>query len=288
MPRTPAPTHSGPGFIARRFGPLAMSGRPRLVRHAVHHAGWTGPTLTIAVLSDLHICAPWVTLAQLDRIIGQTNALGADLILLGGDFIADSNLPARKTPMAPIAAALTRLTAPLGVFAVLGNHDWFDCALSRRTKYAENSVINGLADVGIPLLRNRAVAMGGGAWWLVGLDSQRPVRGRPRIAFHDPDAAFRDVPPGAPAILLAHEPDYFALGDARAFVQISGHTHGGQLNLGGWRPLTPSIHGDRYAWGHIRDGARHLIVSGGIGYSGLPLRVFQPPEITLVTIAKDG
>ena len=97
-------------------------------------------------------------------------------------------------------------------------------------------------------------------------------------------SAFRQA--AAPAILLAHEPDYFACADARAFLQISGHTHGGQANLAGWRPMTPSAHGGRYAWGHVREGGRHLIVSGGIGYSGLPLRFMQPPEITLVKLER--
>lgn len=214
------------------------------------------------------------------------NGLGADLIVLAGDFIVDRKLPALRTPMAPIARILAGLSAPLGVHAILGNHDWRDCLLSRRTGGARNSVVEGLAAEGIPLLCNAAVRLrhGGAGFWLVGLDSQRPLATNPQPGRHDPAAAFAGVAAGEPRILLAHEPDYFAAGDDRAFLQISGHTHGGQFNLGGWRPLTPSAHGSRYGWGHVREGGRHLVVSGGIGFSGLPLRLFAPPEITLVTV----
>ena len=85
-------------------------------------------------------------------------------------------------------------------------------------------------------------------------------------------------------ILLAHEPDYFTIGDMRPSIQLSGHTHGGQANFLGWRPFTPSEHADRYAYGHVIEDGRHLVVSGGLGYTWLPLRIAQPPEITLLRL----
>ncbi len=269
------------------FRALTVGARARLVRHRVVEARWTLPPLTIAVLADPHVCDPWVTLAALDRIVGQTNDLGADMILLPGDFIAARQMPARKIAADRIAPVIARLSAPLGVWAVLGNHDWRDCPLSRATGFQRNSVAEALAGVGIPVLSNRSVAIthGAGRFRLVGLDSQRPHHRRPHDGFHRPDPAFAEVAPGDPAILLAHEPDYFASGDPRALLQISGHTHGGQMNLWGWRPMTPSLYRSRYAWGHIQEGGRHLVVSGGIGYSGLPLRLFQPPEVTLITLS---
>jgi predicted MPP superfamily phosphohydrolase len=267
--------------------PLTMFSRPRIVRHEIAEPRWTLPDLTIAILADLHVCRPWTPLPAIARIVAATNALRPDLILIPGDFIADRNLPALSVPAAEIVAALAPLEAPLGVAAVLGNHDWWDCRLSRRTRFARNSVAEALETSAIRLLPNAAVRLEHGTgFWLVGIDSQRALRRLGHPGLHDPTRAFAEVPAGAPAILMAHEPDYFAEGDARAFLQISGHTHGGQVNLAGWRPLTPSAYRSRYGWGHIREGGRHLIVSGGVGYSGIPLRVFQPPEITLVSLRR--
>ena len=272
----------------RFFAPVTAFSRPRLVHHQVSHKAWNLPDLRIAILADLHICDPWTSLAALRRIVALTNAQKADLILLPGDFIADGKLPARPVPAAAIVAELRALAAPLGVAAVLGNHDWWDCRLSRSTAFARNSVAEALGNSAITLLTNAAVRIGHGGqeFWLAGIDSQQARKRIRQPGFHDADAAFAEVPDGAPAILLAHEPAYFACADARAFLQISGHTHGGQANLAGWRPMTPSAHGGRYAWGHVREGGRHLIVSGGIGYSGLPLRFMQPPEITLVKLER--
>ncbi len=269
------------------YAPATMLSFPRLVKHHVSHPAWHLPDLTIAVLSDLHVCRPWTPLGRLERIVAAVNTLGADLILLPGDFLMDRNLPGLPVPAEPIIDRLKPLAAPLGVVAVLGNHDWWDCRLSRRTDFARNSVAEAMEGSAIVHLANRSMELrhGGSAFWLVGLDSQGARKHLHQPGFHDPGAAFAGVPAEAPAILLAHEPDYFAEGDPRAFLQISGHTHGGQANLLGWRPMTPSAFGSRYAWGHIRDGERHLIVSGGVGYSGVPLRLFQPPEIVLVRVS---
>lgn len=270
--------------------PVSVFSHPRLVSHRIADPRWKIADLRIAVLADLHICNPWTPLASLHRIVAATNALGADLIVIAGDFIVDRRMPARAVAATPIVEALEALRAPLGVAAVLGNHDWSDCNLAQSTGFARNSVAEALAQSAIRLLANDALRIehDGGAFWLVGIDSQQARKHQRLPGFHDADRAFAGVPKDAPAILLAHEPDYFAAADARAFVQISGHTHGGQVNLGGWRPMTPSAHGSRYGWGHVREGGRHLIVSGGVGYSGLPLRLFQPPEITLVTLTGSG
>jgi predicted MPP superfamily phosphohydrolase len=263
-----------------------MGARAITVTHPIADPGWTGPSLRIAILADLHVCDPWVPLASLPRLVAQVNALAPDLILLPGDFLVDRRLPARRVPAEPIVAALHGLAAPLGTFAVLGNHDWWDCPLAWKTQFQRNSVAEALAGSPIRLLMNESLALPG--FHLAGTDSQRARRKLRRPGFDDAARAFAAIPEGAPTILLAHEPDLFATAPPRAFLQVSGHTHGGQGNLFGWRPKVPSSYGNRYAWGHIREGGRHLVVSGGIGYSGLPLRLFQPPEITLVTLAGRG
>lgn len=262
-----------------------MRSRPGVVRHTVVDASWTLPDLRIAVMSDLHVCRPWTPLEMISRIVRMVNGLKPDLILLPGDFIADRNLPAGGVAAKDIIGVLEPLRAPLGVAAVQGNHDWKDCTLSRRSAFRENSVRDAFQGSPIRLLTNEAMRVAHGTgFWLVGTDSQMARAGLGLRGFDDAAAAFAQVTDDAPAVLMAHEPDCFAHEGRRAFLQISGHTHGGQANLAGWRPLTPSLHGTRYAYGHIREGGRHLVVSGGIGFSGVPLRVFQPPEITLVTV----
>src|SRR5690606_26891716 len=139
-----------------RFRPLTMFSRPRIVRHEIADPRWTLPDLTIAVLADLHACTPWTPLSALARIVAATNELRPDLVLIPGDFIADRNLPARAIPAAAVVETLAPLSAPLGVAAVMGNHDWWDCRLSRATGFARNSVVEALERGPIRLLTNRA------------------------------------------------------------------------------------------------------------------------------------
>lgn len=83
---------------------------------------------------------------------------------------------------------------------------------------------------------------------------------------------------------MVHEPDIFATLPARIAVTFCGHTHGGQVRLAGWSPIVPSRYRNRYAWGHVREDGRDLVVSGGLGTGRLPVRCGVPPEITLVEI----
>lgn len=266
--------------------PASVSSRAVLHCHDVHHPGWTLPPLKIAVLSDLHACAPWTTLSRLRGLVARVNASLPDLIVLGGDYLADRNVPARRYTAEQILTPLMALRATCGVWSIMGNHDWWDCTVSRRTDFRENSVIAAHHRLGLPLLRNesRRISHGDGHFWLMGLDSRMALKPVRKPGFDDYAAALSGISDDAPALLLAHEPDIFAEGHARALLQISGHTHGGQIRPFGRRLVVPSEHGDRYAWGHVQETGRHLVVSGGIGYSGLPLRWRQPPEITLITL----
>ncbi len=94
----------------------------------------------------------------------------------------------------------------------------------------------------------------------------------------------RQVTDDAPVILMAHEPDIFPDVPARVALTLSGHTHGGQVRFAGFAPIVPSKFGRRYAYGHIVEGGRNLVVSGGLGLSGLPLRFGSPPEIVVVEL----
>ncbi len=262
-----------------------LGGAPIPRRYDVRSALWHARPITIAVLSDLHVCDPWSPLWALDDVVDQVQAEAPDLILLAGDFLARNVIPSRFIAIEPIATVLARLRAPLGVYASLGNHDWRDCPVARENGHISNGVEPAFEALGIPVLSNRSVQLDGSIC-LVGLDSQQgtggPKRPDPR---HDVEAAFSAVPESASTILMAHEPDIFLDRDLPVALQVSGHTHTGQISLFGWRPATPSRYGGRLAHGLHSVGERHLIVSAGLGYTGLPIRVNAPPEIVHIMLS---
>ena len=239
--------------------------------------------MRIVVLSDIHGGGWWVTREMLAQAVTTASAERPDLAIFAGDAIADRVLPFRPLPLATIAEELARVQAPLGTFAVLGNHDWKDDPVGRESGFRSCRAWDALEAAGLTVLDNRSIDLGG--LWLVGMDSRRARREVGLPGLDDADAAFADVPDGAPSILIAHEPDIFAE-DARATLQISGHTHGGQIAPLGWTPRIPSDYGKRFAWGHVVEDGRHLVVSGGLGFVLFPLRVGRPPEITVIDIGE--
>ena len=131
----------------------------------------------------------------------------------------------------------------------------------------------------------------GHPFWLAGLGDQlayvparrfRPVR---RIGVDDLAATLAKVTDDAPVILLAHEPDVAMRVPSRVALQLSGHTHGGQVRLFGWSPVCRRVTDNRLAYGHIRMNC-DVIVSGGLGCSIMPFRLGVPPEIVLVTLGR--
>jgi predicted MPP superfamily phosphohydrolase len=148
-----------------------------------------------------------------------------------------------------------------------------------------------LEAVGIPVYENDAkrLTKDGRPFWLAGLGDQlaylpaRRFRLVPRIGVDDLAATLAKVTDDAPLILLAHEPDVAVRVPARVALQLSGHTHGGQIRLFGWSPVVPSRYGNRFAYGHTRTNC-DVIVSGGLGCSIMPFRLGVPPEIVLVTL----
>ncbi|MEM8739949.1 MAG: metallophosphoesterase [Pseudomonadota bacterium] len=263
--------------------------RLRVQRWALTPSGWPpGLRLRLAVLSDIHIGPPWMTLARLARIVERTNDLGADMVLLLGDYEAGHPFVREKVPLADVAQVLTGLRARLGVRAVLGNHDWWHDRQAQMTRRFPPQMGRALRDAGIILLENRAERVDTlqGAFWLAGLGDQIAfaISGGTPVGVDDLSGTLAQVTDDAPVILMAHEPDIFPKVPARVAVTLSGHTHGGQFRLLGWSPVVPSAFGNRYAWGHVEEAGRHLIVSGGLGCSILPLRLGVPPEITLVEL----
>ena len=254
-----------------------------------------GFRLRIAALADIHACEPWMSVARIEGVVHRTNALQADVVVLLGDYVTGQRFVTRYVDAAEWAPALGKLKAPLGVFAVLGNHDWWEDRTAQRLGRGPTIARAALEDAGIRVLENEAVpiASGGQRVWLAGLADQIGLlpswkrRGHPRMGLDDLPATLGPIPATEPAILLAHEPDIFPKMPASVSLTLSGHTHGGQVRLFGYSPVVPSRFRNRYAYGHVREHT-DLIVSGGLGCSIMPLRFGVPPEIVLVDVASSA
>jgi len=223
---------------------------------------------TIAQLSDIHLSA-LVHAAYVRRVVELTNSLRPDLILLTGDYVWEDAEAIFE--LAPIIGALD---ARYGVFAGLGNHEiWSGTAVA----------VAGLAEARVPLLRNRGVnlSINGAPLFVAGLDDA--WSGRPDLS-----AALAGAPPDAPAVVILHEPDlvdYFAP-QGRMTLQLSGHSHGGQVRSSHDKAyLLPHL-GTKYDKGLYRVGDTWLYTSRGIGVTRFPVRHNCPPEISLLTLTR--
>lgn len=212
-------------------------------------------------------------LGKVRRVVDVVNAERPDVVLLLGDFLTAGVLLGQYVEPQPIAEVLSGFDAPLGVIAVLGNHDWWKDG---------PGVTEALESVGIPILENSSLRLesDGEAIWVVGAadDTTRD----PNFA-----EAYADLPRDAPSILITHDPgallDYSY--SARPLLMAAGHTHGGQIYLP-WlfSPVVPGRAGPEWAQGlHDVDGIP-LYVTSGIGTSILPVRINRPPEIVIIEV----
>lgn len=227
--------------------------------------------LRVAVASDLHVGAPYVKEEKLRRVVARINDARPDLVLLPGDFVIQDVAGGRYVAPEPIADILKDLRAPLGVYAVLGNHDWWDDG---------ERIIRTLRGAGLRVLENDAarVERQGQALWLAGLAD---LWTRPQ----DIEGTLAKVTDDAPVLAFTHNPDIFPRLPLRVALTVAGHTHGGQVWLPGvGRAVVPSRYEQRYAEGHVVEGGRHLYVTPGVGTSIYPVRFQVPPEITVLTL----
>lgn len=231
------------------------------------HEGLAG--LKIAFVADTHV-GPFVTPDDIAHALALLIPHQPALVLLGGDYISQSPVYA-----ATAAAVLGEFVqhAPLGGYAVLGNHDAAE-------RGRDVKVTAALSNVGITVLRNSAAVVdtGGAQLWIAGVDEAI-------MAHADPEATFAGIPFGAAALALWHEPDYAgrtaALG---AFAQLSGHSHGGQVRLPGVGPLVLPRGGQRFVMGFNHISGMPVYTTRGVGVFMPPIRLNCPPEVTLVTL----
>lgn len=283
------------GVGSMSFGGYALAEplRVGITRHTVSPPDWpAGLTLRAAVLTDLHIADPWLGLNRLRGLVARTNALAPDVILLLGDYVGGGMLGLVSRPVRheAWASVLAGLSAPLGVHAVLGNHDWWEDAEAMRRRAGPVRSQVALAAAGIAVYENDAVRLqkDGLPFWLAGLGDQWAFQGGPYASgggVDDLAGTLEQITDDAPVLLMVHEPDIFPEVPARVALTVAGHTHGGQVTIAGYAPLVPSRYGQRYLRGHIVEDGRNLVVSAGIGCSKLPIRFGAPPEIVLITVA---
>ena len=222
--------------------------------------------LRVAFLADIHH-SPFVTLDFVAGIVRTTLALQPDVVVLGGDY---SGKEAKY--IGPCFEVLAALKAPLGVFGVLGNHDYW----------------HGIAESHAGFRSSRVMELTNAGVWL--------ERGSHRLRLAGVDdlwcgqisavSALGDARPDDACVLVSHNPDFAEkLRDDRVGLVLSGHTHGGQLYVPGYgAPIVPSRYGQKYLKGLVQAPATQMYVSRGLGTSATPMRFRSPPELTLMTL----
>ncbi len=247
-------------------------------RITVESPRWSGPPLRIGAISDTHVAAPHMDAARVRSVVDRMNREGPGVVVLLGDYVgvhqpAADRPPAERKAIMEGVAAFGSLRAPLGVVAILGNHDWwYDGPVVKRT----------LTGARVTVLENEAVRLDrpGGALWIAGLADSESQNAAP-----SPARALAAVPSNEPVIMLMHEPDAYPLVPQRVALSLAGHTHCGQVVLPiVGRLIHASPGAKRWQCGLYRDGGRPLFVTAGVGVSILPVRFRAPPEIVVITL----
>ncbi|HXT61807.1 MAG TPA: metallophosphoesterase [Pyrinomonadaceae bacterium] len=227
--------------------------------------------LRIAVIGDIHTGAPFIDDRKLGRVVELINQENPDLIVLLGDYMSPNSWHSHLVAPGVTAGILKDLRAPLGTYAVLGNHDWW---------YGGEKVRAALEANGIHVLEEEVaeVRFRNSSFWLLGFAD---LWTRPQ---HIQETLMK-TPDAARTIALSHNPDMFIHTQATMPLMLAAHTHGGQVKLpilGA--PIVPSYFGPRYTAGDIIEQGHHLFITTGIGTSILPVRFRVPPEIVILTI----
>ena len=243
--------------------------RITVTRLDVPSAEWTLSPLKVAVVADFHVGPTPEAIERLGKVVDTVNAEKPDLILLPGDFAAGVRLDQTATPET-IAGELSRLSAPLGVYAVLGNHEhWI----------GKSGFVRAFEAKGVPLLEDRGVELefNGRRFHLLGASDSWTRTPEEWETLMPKDSL--------PRIVMTHTPDIFSTMPEPVALAVAGHTHGGQIVLPLYGPVVMSSRlGRRYACGLVREGRNTVFVTRGIGTSIVPLRLLCPPEIAVLTL----
>lgn len=253
--------------------------RTLVVRHVeIASPAWTGAPVRLGVVSDTHVGGPHVSPARVRRVAVRMNAEAPDFVLLVGDYVNGHLPPAERLARENATideglAAHGGFVAPLGVVAVLGNHDWW---------YDGPRVEAALRAAGVTVLENAAVRMArpDGDFWVAGLADYESLRAQPSF-----DAALDAVPADADVVAVGHWPDVFFDAPARVGLTVAGHSHCGQITIPFVaRPFAVSPGAAKWPCGAYEESGRQLFVTAGVGTSVLPARLGARPEIVVITL----
>ena len=254
---------------APAYGYEIEPNHPVVTRRNIKVPGWPASAagLTVGQLGDLH-CQSDVAVARTARAARLLLAEKPDIVFLTGDYISNGDGTAWTRAAAEALAPLK--AAPHGVFCTLGNHDYPD---GRPPEVAA-----ALERVGFQVLLNRAVPFPSVPnTWIIGLESLC-------LSYQDPVKALSGVPKDAVKILLMHEPDYADQAPLGMSLQISGHSHAGQIRLPGLPPLHCPEWGQRYPEGLQQAQNHQVYTTRGVGMMGPQIRFCCPPEITVLRL----
>lgn len=275
----------------RDLPPGSYSADPEITETIIHlprlPAEYDG--LRIVHLSDIHL-GLYTPIEEVQRVVDLANRLEPDMVALTGDYVTFS-----PNYIRPVAQALGRLHAPMGSFAVLGNHDFragadevtralraqHICVLRNAHSVLSNGEKAGATGKAEKLASKRKASHTGRSLWMVGVDDSW-------AASPDLPGALHSVPSGDPKILLCHNPE--GIGEASRMgidLMLSGHTHGGQVRLPIFRSIYRSKPGERFIDGWNRLGQTQIYVSRGIGKVVVPLRVACRPEIACLSLCRN-
>jgi predicted MPP superfamily phosphohydrolase len=243
-----------------------------LTRRDINVSHWTGPPLRIAFFADLHAGSPHIDEKYIKDLVQKINALSPDIVLIGGDLVINGVVGGHHISIENVTFLLKALKAPLGIYSVLGNHDWWNGGEKIRQTLEAN---------GIPVLDNTARLIDVGPnfnFWLVGIgdDYTNHANAKPALS---------QVTSDAPRVLFMHDPSAIFQVKEKFFLALAGHMHGGQVYIPGIGAIiTPGCAPKEWASGWVDFELGSLFVSKGIGTSIIPVRFNAPPEFVILEL----
>jgi predicted MPP superfamily phosphohydrolase len=235
----------------------------------------------VVAIADIHTGSNYAPIERLRLVVERSNEQKADLIVLLGDYVSESrrgrvrNPPEGadgtelKIPANEIADALQGFKAKHGVYAIIGNHDWY---------HNQQKIDRELERVGIKVLNNEIAEVPVGnttirLWGIEDLWQNRRV----------PTGPFEAIADKRNVIAMTHNPDSLLSAPAGFSIMFAGHSHGGQINFPIFGPFAP-FNDPRFMDGHAEVDGKHVYVTSGVGTSVIPFRWRVPPEIAVVTL----